>query len=81
MEETLEQKVIRLEAENEALKNKKSVLSLKVSNKGAISLYGIGRFPVTLYLEQWIKVLNFYDNIRQFIEENRDKLSVKEKKE
>lgn len=71
----------RLRAENEQLKNKqnsKTTLSLKVSEKGGLSLYGMGRFPVTLYKEQWLKLLGFSDEIKSFIEENNDRLKVKE---
>lgn len=52
-------------------------LSLKVSAKGAVSLYGMGRFPVTLYGEQWVKVLDASDTIRAFIDANQSLLSVK----
>ncbi|PYV82666.1 MAG: hypothetical protein DMG05_27725, partial [Acidobacteria bacterium] len=72
----------RLRAENEALKKqqtaKRAELWLKVSEKGGLSVYGLGRFPVTLYVEQWERLLGFTDEIRQFIEENRNKLKTKE---
>ena len=71
----------RLKAENEALKQKQSrnsAVSMKVSEKGAVSVYGLGRFPVTLYQEQWVKLLSLSDDIKQFIEENRAQLKVKE---
>lgn len=71
----------RLRAENEALKNKKSgngVLSMKVSEKGALSVYGMGRFPVTLYKEQWIKLLGIADEMKKFIAENDSRLKTKE---
>jgi len=68
----------RLRAENAALKQKRSgAVSMKVSEKGAVSVYGLGRFPVTLYQEQWTKLLALADDIKTFIEENRDKLKVK----
>jgi len=69
----------RLRAENEALKQGKrgGSVSLKVSEKGAVSVYGLGRFPVTLYQEQWIKLLAMADEIKVFIEENRGKLKMK----
>lgn len=60
MSEDIKAELERLRAENEALKNKKSsggALSMKVSEKGALSIYGMGRFPVTLYKEQWTKLL------------------------
>ena len=69
----------RLRAENEALKQKggpRSV-SLKVSQKGAVSLYGLGRFPVTLYKEQWERVLAMADEIRQFLIDHDSELKKK----
>jgi hypothetical protein len=71
----------RLRAENEDLKskkNKRGVLSMKVSEKGALSVYGMGRFPVTLYKEQWLKLLGIAEEIKQFISENEDRLKTKE---
>jgi hypothetical protein len=53
-------------------------IMFKVSEKGAVSVYGLGRFPVTLYQEQWEKLLNEADNIRSFIAENKSKLKMKE---
>jgi len=68
----------RLRAENEALKAKISrPTSIRVSEKGAVSVYGLGRFPVTLYKEQWLKLLAMADDIRKFIAENEARLSVK----
>jgi hypothetical protein len=68
----------RLRAENEQLKQKASRPSgLKVSEKGAVSVYGLGRFPVTLYKEQWTKLLDMADDIRGFIKENESKLKTK----
>jgi hypothetical protein len=55
-----------------------SEMKLKVSEKGCVSLYGLGRFPVTLYKAQWEKLLGEVDNIRKFLDENADKLAVKE---
>ena len=78
MEETLEQKLARLEAENQALKGRRSGnLSLKVSEKGGLSVYGLGRFPVTLYKEQWVKLLGFAGEIETFIKENESQLKTK----
>ena len=51
---------------------------MKVSEKGAVSVYGLGRFPVTLYQEQWHKLLSVSDEIKSFIEENKSSLKVKE---
>jgi len=79
MEETLEQKLARLEAENQSLKTKRTgQLSLKVSEKGGLSVYGLGRFPVTLYKEQWAKLLGFTDEIQQFLKENDHLLKAKD---
>jgi hypothetical protein len=78
MDETMEQKLARLEAENQALKGRRSGnLSLKVSEKGGLSVYGLGRFPVTLYKEQWVKLLGFAGEIESFIKENESQLKTK----
>ncbi len=53
-------------------------VSMKVSEKGAVSVYGLGRFPVTLYQEQWLKLLELADDIRAFIKENEPRLKKKE---
>jgi len=57
---------------------KGTTLRLKVSEKGAVSVYGLGRFPVTLYLEQWDKLLSHADELRAFIEANKDTLKTKD---
>jgi hypothetical protein len=79
-EEDIRAELERLKAENEALKQGRrgGSTSLKVSEKGAVSVYGLGRFPVTLYKEQWEKLLAMSDQIHQFIVENKDKLKLKE---
>ena len=61
-----------------AQKAKTGDLSFKVSEKGALSVYGLGRFPVTLYREQWVRLLAVADEIKVFIEDNSTKLKVKE---
>lgn len=72
----------RLRAENAALKKGASKgLSLRVSEKGALSVYGLGRFPVTLYKEQWLKLLDMTDDIRAFINANDTALKTKEAKQ
>jgi hypothetical protein len=78
-DEDLQAEVERLRTENEKLK-KKGIrgLSLKVSEKGAVSLYGIGRFPVTLYKEQWAKILGMAGEIEAFIRESDHLLKAKE---
>jgi hypothetical protein len=79
MEETVEEKLARLETENQALKSKRTgQLSLKVSEKGGLSVYGLGRFPVTLYKEQWVKLLGFVDEIKKFLKENDHLLKAKD---
>ena len=78
-DETLLAELQKLKAENAALKKTSSRgISLKVSQKGALSLYGMGRFPVTLYKEQWLKVLDAADVIRGFIADNDEQLKEKE---
>jgi len=78
-DEDVQAELARLRAENEALKQRGSrAVSMKVSEKGGVSVYGLGRFPVTLYQEQWIKLLALADQIKAFIEENRSKLKAKE---
>jgi hypothetical protein len=78
-EAELKAELERLKAENAQLKNKKTAgLSFKVSEKGAVSLYGMGRFPVTLYKEQWLRVLASAPEIEAFIRENDSKLKTKE---
>jgi hypothetical protein len=68
----------RLRAENEALKAKVTrPTSIRVSQKGALSVYGLGRFPVTLYKEQWLKLLDMAGDIKRFIAENESRLKVK----
>lgn len=78
-EQDLQAEIARLKAENEALKQRRTgAMSMKVSEKGAVSVYGLGRFPVTLYQEQWQKLLGAAEDIKAFIEENRAQLKVKE---
>jgi hypothetical protein len=67
--------IVKLRAENENLRKTASEgLSLKVSDKGGVSVYGLGRFPVTLYKEQWHRLLSLADDIRIFIKEKDDRL-------
>jgi hypothetical protein len=69
----------RLRAENERLKKTSSRgMSLKISEKGGVSVYGLGRFPVTLYKEQWKKLLAMGDEILNFIQTNDAQLKTKE---
>ncbi|HUB09813.1 MAG TPA: hypothetical protein VMB50_22615 [Myxococcales bacterium] len=79
-DEAMEAELARLKAENEALKKRSDRPgSLKVSEKGGVSVYGLGRFPVTLYKEQWLKLLDMADEIRAFLKENEGRLKVKDK--
>jgi hypothetical protein len=79
MADDLQAEIDRLRAENESLKRpERGRLSLKVSEKGALSVYGMGRFPVTLYKEQWLKLLGIADEIKAFIAANNDRLKTKD---
>jgi hypothetical protein len=78
-EEEMKAEIDRLRAENESLKKPvRGQISLKVSEKGGLSVYGLGRFPVTLYREQWEKLLGLADDIRNFIRDNDTALKKKE---
>lgn len=78
-DENLKAELERLRNENEALKKGASDgIRMKVSEKGAVSVYGMGRFPVTLYKEQWLKLLNMSNEIRAFIAENEARLKAKD---
>jgi len=81
-DESVEQKLARLEAENKALREqvdrKPGQLRLKVSEKGGLSVYGLGRFPVTLYKEQWSRLLDHADEIKNFLRENQHQLKAKQ---
>jgi len=77
--EEIQKELERLRAENDALKKRSAKgLSMKVSEKGAVSVYGLGRFPVTLYKEQWLRLLEMAEDIRGFIKENDSLLKKKE---
>ena len=78
--EEMQAELERLRSENEALKQggRGGSIRMKVSEKGAVSVYGLGRFPVTLYLEQWLKLLAAADEIKRFISDNRAGLKAKE---
>ena len=79
-DDTVQAELERLRAENEALKGRAAKReTLKVSAKGGVSVYGLGRFPVTLYKEQWGKLLEMADDIRAFIAEHDTELKTKEK--
>ena len=77
--EELQAEIERLRAENESLKKPaRGQLNFRVSEKGALSVYGLGRFPVTLYREQWEKLLGATERIQEFIKENDTLLKKKE---
>ena len=80
MAEDLRAEIERLKAENASLKTKpeRGTLTMKVSEKGALSVYGMGRFPVTLYKEQWLKLMAIADDIKKFISDNDSRLKTKE---
>ena len=78
-EEDLKAELERLRNENASLKRGATTsIRMKVSEKGAVSIYGMGRFPVTLYKEQWLKPLDMSSEIRNFIAENDAHLKTKE---
>ena len=77
-DEDLLSELARLKAENERLKGERGRgVSLKVSEKGGVSVYGLGRFPVTLYKEQWTRLLDMAQELRTFIKENEGRLKSK----
>lgn len=77
-DEEMKSELERLRAENARLKQRGTRgVSMKVSEKGGVSIYGLGRFPVTLYKEQWEKLLDMAEDIRAFMLENAGKLKVK----
>jgi hypothetical protein len=78
-DDDLKAELERLRSENAALKKGAATgITMKVSEKGAVSIYGMGRFPVTLYKEQWLKLLAMSDDIRAFIVANEGRLKTKE---
>ena len=79
MSDDIQAELERLRAENAALKKQgHGKLSMKVSEKGGLSVYGMGRFPVTLYKEQWLRLLAMADDIKAFIDANDERLKAKE---
>lgn len=78
-DEDIKAELERLRSENAALKKAQTgTARIKVSDKGGVSVYGLGRFPVTLYKEQWLRLLNMADEIRTFIDANEQHLKSKE---
>ncbi len=77
-DQEIQTELARLRAENEALKSRvRKGTNLRVSDKGGVSVYGLGRFPVTLYKEQWLRLLDMADEIRAFIREHEARLKTK----
>jgi hypothetical protein len=77
-DDDLKNELERLRKENAALKKGAATgISMKVSEKGGLSVYGMGRFPITLYKEQWLKLLDMSDDIRAFIAANEGTLKAK----
>ena len=77
-DDDMQAELARLRAENEALKTRAGRgLSLKVSEKGGVSLYGLRRFPVTFYADEWEKVLGMAEEIRRFVQEHEGELKRK----
>ena len=77
-EPTKEELMARIaELEKKAEGRKKGALEFRVGEKGGVSVYGLGRFPVTLYYEQWTRLLEAADKLREFLEENKSKLKLK----
>ncbi len=67
------------ELEKQQGKRRTGSLDFRVGEKGGVSVYGLGRFPVTLYYEQWIRLLDASDKLREFLEENKSRLKLKDK--
>jgi hypothetical protein len=79
MEENPEQLKARIAELEKQLQGRRSQnLQFSVGEKGGVSVYGLGRFPVTLYYEQWVKLLNAEPDLRNFLEENKNKLKLKQ---
>jgi hypothetical protein len=77
-EPTKEELLARIaELEKQAGSRPKGSLEFRVGEKGGVSVYGLGRFPVTLYYEQWIRLLDRSEDLRSFLEENKSRLKLK----
>jgi len=80
-EPTKEELLARIaELERQQGTRKRGSLEFRVGEKGGVSVYGLGRFPVTLYYEQWIRLLDSADGLREFLEENKSRLKMKDQK-
>jgi hypothetical protein len=78
-EPTYEELKAKLEELEKKTARRSGELDFKIGEKGGVSVYGLGRFPVTLYYEQWIRLLDTAPRLREFLEENKGKLKLKEK--
>jgi hypothetical protein len=77
-EPTKEELLARIaELEKKTEGRKKGALEFRVGEKGGVSVYGLGRFPVTLYYEQWTRLLDASNDLREFLEENKSRLKLK----
>jgi hypothetical protein len=76
-EPTKEELLARIDELEKQVGRKRGTLEFKVSEKGGVSVYGLGRFPVTLYYEQWVRLLDSADALRAFLDENKGKLKLK----
>lgn len=80
-EPTKEELLARIaELEKQTTSRKRGALEFRVGEKGGVSVYGLGRFPVTLYYEQWTRLLDAADGLREFLEENKHRLKLKDQK-
>ena len=80
-EQTKEELMARIaKLEKQQGTKKRGSLEFRVGEKGGVSVYGLGRFPVTLYYEQWIRLLDAADGLREFLEENKSRLKMKDQK-
>jgi hypothetical protein len=80
-EPTKEELMARIaELEKQQGTRKRGSLEFRVGEKGGVSVYGLGRFPVTLYYEQWIRLLDAAEGLREFLEENKSRLKMKDQK-
>jgi hypothetical protein len=75
--EELKEKLASLEKQVEA-KKRSGAMEFRVSEKGGVSVYGLGRFPVTLYYEQWTRLLDAAADLKTFLEDNKSKLKLKQ---
>jgi hypothetical protein len=81
-EPTKEELLARIaELEKQAAPRKRGAIDFRVGEKGGVSVYGLGRFPVTLYYEQWVRLLDAAADLRAFLEENKSRLKLKDQQE